>query len=217
MQSLDVFMSRLLTSVPGCPDPLAKQALLDSAIEFCEETSIVQVTSEPQDTVALTSVYDVDLPSQQRVSTTLKAWYGTKPLVPAATSQIDNILAFVESAGGETAEVGEPSAYYEIAPGQIAIYPVPQNSLVRGFSARVATKPTRNATSVDDVLYHDWAEAIVGGATARLAATPNQMFTNPVVASQGNAAFWKGVSSATNIARRGRVRTSMRVTVRGIT
>lgn len=211
MQSLDVFLSRLLPKVPGCPDPLARQALVDSAIEFCEETSITQYTSEPQDVLAGVATYDVDLPSQQDVVVVLKAWYGAQRLTPAPAERVDSILAYVASAGTATVQQGDAHVYYEYAPGVVALYPVPKESRTAMFSARIATKPKRSATMVEDILTTDWIESIVAGAAYRLCSMQGQAFTNDITATREYNKFWADISKATNIALRGRLRTSITV------
>lgn len=214
MQSLDLFLSRLIPKVPGCPDPTARRALVDSAIEFCEETAIIQSTSDPQPMTAGVGVYSVDTVVQQRVVATLKVWHGTNQLQPAPADQVDAILAYVSAVGAATAVQGTPTVFYEFSPGQIGIYPVPDaTAAALPFSARICTKPDRTATSVEDVLYHDWIEAIVAGAAARLQDTPGHAFSSPGTAQTERSKFWLDVSKATNIALRGRIRTS--VSVRG--
>ena len=44
MIPLSAFFPRLLPNVLGCPEPLAQQALLDSAIEFCSRSLAVTTT-----------------------------------------------------------------------------------------------------------------------------------------------------------------------------
>jgi hypothetical protein len=142
---------------------------------------------------------------------TLKAWYNTTQLAPAPADTIDAILAYVNQAGAETPPTGEPRWFYEYGPGVIALYPVPRKAATLAFSALVATKPTRNASSVDDILYEDWVEAIVAGAAYRLCSMQGQMFTNDATAKQEYSRFWADIASATNLGRRGRVRGSMQV------
>lgn len=212
MQQLDAFLSRLLPLVPSCPDPLARQALLDAAIEFCEETQIVQVTSEPQAVTEGLGVYDLDIGSQERVVATTKVWYGTASLSPAPLIHVNAILAYVDSAGGTAAPRGTPQVFYEFAPGSIGIYPVPKDMQANMLSARVTTKPKRTATQLNDILFDDWAETIVAGAKARIVAIPGQFFSaNP---AKDELAFRVGISKAKGIAIRGRTLSSLTVTQR---
>ena len=211
MQALDVFLSRLLPSVNGCPDPLARQALIDAAIEFCEETQVVQVTSEPQGVTKAVGVYDLDMPAQQGVVVTLKAWYGVTPLQPAPITAVNSILAYVSSAGTDTPTLGTPAYFYEFSPAVIGVYPVPDSTAESMFSARVATKPLRSATQVEDVLYNDWVEAIVCGAKYRLHSMPEQFFSSDAKAAQALAQFRGQVIRAKSAGLRGRVSSSLAV------
>jgi hypothetical protein len=216
MQSLDVFLPRVLLKANGCSDPLARQAVLDSCIEFCEESHIVQFTSAPQPVVEGLMTYELDTPADQEVSATLRVWYGTRQLSPATPDQIDTILAYVDTAGGQTPPKGEPSVFFESSPGVIAIYPAPNQTAPSMFSARVASRPARIATTVEDILYKDWVEAIVAGALARICSVPNQFFSSDAVAARGAAEFRYGVNRASSIRRRGRVEASLSIRVRGL-
>lgn len=212
MQQLDAFLSRLMPLVPSCPDPLARQAVLDAAIEFCEKSQIVQVTSEPQRVSAGLGVYDLDIGNQEQVVATSKVWYGTTPLSPAPLAQVNAILAYVDSAGGTDAPRGTPQCFYEFSPGSIGIYPVPQDSQDRMLSARVITKPKRTATQVNDVLFNDWVETIVAGAHARIVVVPGQFYTASPTRSEME--FRLGISQARGVALRGRTQSSLTVSPR---
>ena len=211
MQSLDVFLSRLIPRVPGCPDVLAKQALVDSAIEFCEETQITQATVAPMNVVANQAAYTLVLPAQQAISCTLKAWYNDVQLYPISATNIDSILAYVSSAGSATVETGIPNSFYELSPGVIAVYPVPLASVATSLSARVATKPTRAADSLEDILYNDWVDGICAGAAQRICSIPSMPFTSAMQAQAEKLQFWSAVSSASALSRRGRLRVSQSV------
>ena len=210
MLNLDVFLPRLLPSVPGCSDPLARQALLDSAIEFCEETGVVQFTTDPQYTTS-SATYTVTVPAGHKVALTQRAWYGKTELRPTLLSMINNVDAY-------TAEVSDPHtaphSFLESAPGEITLYPTPGALAVELLAFRVTTKPARDATQVEDVLFQDWAEPIVAGALRRLHATPDTPFFSDTHSMRRAAEFQLGVSRARAEAQRGRVRGSMTVAAR---
>ena len=211
MASIDVFLSRLMPSVIGCPDALARQSVLDSAIEFCEETQVIQVISDPQDVIAGVGAYDLDLPAAQGVVTTLKVWYGTTLLEPTPIAQVNNILAYVDSAGTQSPVLGTPTSFFEFSPAVIGLYPIPDVSKAGMFSARVATKPLRTATILADILYQDWVEAIVAGARQRIHAMPEQFFSSDAKAAQALAQFRSLVNRAKSAGTRGRVASSLYV------
>lgn len=210
MLNLDVFLPRLLPSVPGCPDPLARQAILDSAIEFCEETGVVQFTTDPQYTTNV-AVYEVDVPTGQKVSVVQRAWYGKTELRPTLSSMTNNVDAYTAEASDPHAA---PHSFLEYAPGEVTLYPTPGTLAVELLTFRVTTKPSRDATQVEDVLFQDWAEPIVAGALRRLHATPDTPFFSDTHAMRRAAEFQLGVSRARAEAQRGRIRGSMTVTHR---
>lgn len=216
MQSLDLFLPRILPLVPSCPDILARQAIVDAASEFCEETLLIQYTCDPLSAVKGEGAYELDVPSQQNVAAITKVWYKASSLAPAAAAEIDNIMAYASGATGTTPDQGTPRVFYELTPGVAGIYPVPDTTEASVISARIATKPTRSATSVEDVLYDDWVEVIAAGALMRICAIPNKAFSNESVAAHHAAKFYQGISRATNIRIRGRLIGSMSVAPRAL-
>lgn len=205
MLSLDVFLPRLLPSVPSCPEPLARQALLDAAIEFCEETGVIQVTTDPQAPTGGTA-YDVDVPYGQSVVCTLRAWYGVTELTPCPQSVINNVDAFSATAANTGAA---PHSFLEFAPGEVRLYPTPSVSTDALITFRVSTRPTRTATQVDNALFENWAEPIVAGALRRLHAIPDTPFFSDTHAERRAIEFLVGVSRARAETQRGRIRGSM--------
>lgn len=205
MLNLDVFLPRLLPSVLGCPDPIAIQALLDSAIEFCEETGIVRVTTDPQRTSG-TATYDVDVPTSQKVALTQRAWYGKRELMPAMSSMVSNVDAYTLV----TADPYQvPHSFLESAPGEITLFPAPGAMATELLTFRAVTKPSRSATSVADVLFEDWAEVIVAGALKRLHAHPDTPYFSDGHAMRRATEFQLGINRARAEAQRGRVRGSI--------
>jgi hypothetical protein len=220
MQPLDVFLSRLLPRASGCPDILAQQAIIDSAIEFCEETRIVTTTVVPFGVIAGTGTYVLALPAGTASAVVDKVWFGTTQLHPASATSINAILAYVESTGTlggvEAAQRGTPSEFYEFSPGVVGVYPVPEVTADGILSARVATKPTREATQLDDVLYNDWVEAICAGALYRICSIKGQSFSSDATATEEFAKFRLAINKATATRIRGRVSTSLAVKQRPI-
>ena len=205
MLNLDVFLPRLLPSAPGCPDPMARQALLDSAIEFCEETNLVRVTTDPQYTTGA-AVYEVDVPPSQKVALTQRAWYGKRELMPAMSSMVSNVDAYTLV----TADPHQvPHSFLESAPGEITLFPAPGALATELLTFRAVTKPSRTATQVADVLFEDWAEAIVAGALKRLHSIPDTAFFSDSHAARRAAEFQLGINRARAEAQRGRVRGSI--------
>lgn len=200
MVPLSAFYSRILPQVVGCPEPLMQQALVDSAIHFCEQSLVVEA---PLDNVALgagVNNIELDLPSQQRLAQVLEVRLDDRVLAPVARSN------FYPGDGA----TGMPTRYTTTDLDEqlvLTLYPAPDKAYE--LRTKVATKPARNATSVASVLYENYAETIVDGALARLLAMPEQNFTNEPKAMLLEQRVRRVVAEARIDASRGRVRTSL--------
>src|SRR5574343_1749686 len=73
--TLESFLPRMLPNAVGCTEPLALQALLDSAIEFCHRSVVVTATLDPMVVQADVSTYPLDLPAGTAVEHVLRVWY----------------------------------------------------------------------------------------------------------------------------------------------
>lgn len=205
MTPLTSFLSRLNPLVPGCPEPVALQALRDTAIDFCERTHLVQHVTDPMPVIPEQPEYDVDLPSDTTVARILAVWYGDSRLELAPAQTVTAVGAYV--IGGRS----RPTAAYVTVPNTVRLYPVPGPEADESLVIKVATKPTRKAASVSAMLLDDWAEVIVHGALARLAVQPGTSYSNAELAIFGMNSYGAGVSRAKLEARKGRVMGEVRV------
>lgn len=163
-------MSRLMVWVPSCPQPLAAQSLVDTAIDFCRETGVLRYDIGPLDVQFGVSDYLLDPSGDMRIVRVLSASYRGAQLAPTPAAPADGAV-------GTPREISSPNS------SQVRVYPAPdetQTSVLR-VTATVTLSPA--ITEIPDVLYTDWLEAIVSGAAARISAIPDQPFTNPMVAA----------------------------------
>lgn len=207
MQSLDVFMSRLLPLVPGCPYPTAEQALLDSAIEFCEETQAVQVVTDPVALYPDQQTYTITLPLNTEIARVIKIWSGTRLLTQVEPVLVDTPLVYNNPTGTEYAATGNPRIASVVEDGTVTLYPTPNIAAASAemLTVRVAIKPTRSATQVSDSLYTTWAEAIVAGAAFRLAGIPGTAFGDSALTTESHSRFRYFINRARIEANRGRL------------
>ena len=210
MVPLDAFMSRLMPSAPGAPDPLVRQALVDAAIQFCELTGIARFTSDPVPTVAGVSTYDVDLPEQTEMSKVIGLWVGGHKINTAPEVTVQDHRGVYQQ---ETPDTGFPGYAVVIEPRAVTFVPAPNTDNLP-ILIRSTTRPTRSATKLDDVLFDRWAESIVAGALYRLCNTPGQPYTDVVRAQQSRAEFYGDMSLAKIDANRGGVVGSISVRAR---
>ena len=175
MKKLEFFLPRVLPWCLGAPEPLVYQALIDSAIQFCDESTVVHYITDPITITPNVADYDIDLPVGMDLARIMRVWNAAGPWEPMS---------------------GNPVNWRVTDIGQITIFPTPSAPLAPGqyMFIDVATKPSRNASSLADQLYSDWIEGVVGGAIQRLCSTPDQPYSNPANAAMGAAMFkvWRG-------------------------
>ena len=208
MKSLNAFFPWLEPWVLYCPTPAMLQALRDSAIDFCRDTRVLQVTTAPSPTVANQATYDIDLDTGTAVSSLISARYGAKFLNILGNDTAD----FYEF--GNPSVSGEPRAASADATGVVRLYPPPDATATQALTFRVALRPTRSASSLSDVLFEEWVEAIAAGAAVRLAAIPGQPYTQASVVVLATQAFAQAKTRARIQAMKGLNLSSERVAAR---
>lgn len=209
MKPIDAFLSRLNPLVPGCPEPAAFQALRDAAIAFCEDAHVLQIYLDPITTVEGGRRYDLDLPTDTALARVLAAWHCRAPLVLLPGREAHWVDAETDDATGAPVR-GTPSHAYLLDTQTIYVYPPPAAQATGALTLKVALKPTRTASQVDDALLDDWAEPIVHGAAARLAATPGVSYSSGDMVAFCAAQYAMGLSRARLEARKGRIAGGMR-------
>jgi hypothetical protein len=208
MKPLSDFLPRLLVYVPACSEPLAEQALLDAAIEFCERSSVIRYPADPIIVLENTVEYEIWAPSNdQTVARVLKVFLNGEP--------IEAIMAEVRTPVPE--EPARPTGYSIIEDDcglTLRFNVIPDETYT--LNVELALRPTKTAKKVDSQLYTRWMDAIVAGALSRLYAVPGQPF------SDAGAALYQAsrASRMTNSARiegtYSRLRGSMSVRYRPI-
>lgn len=171
MTPVTSFLPRILPYVTGCPEPLAKQAILDAAIAFCEESLVLRQRLSDMTSAAGTAEYTITYPSSdEQVARVLNVW---------VDGQIMGAVAADESGTVNTAQA-KPSSFYMTRPDSVMtlnLYPIPDGAYT--IVTEVALRPTRNAQYLQDDLLVFWVEAVTQGALGRLMMTPQQPFSDP--------------------------------------
>ena len=211
MKTTDAFMPYLMPLVRGCPEPMASDALVEAAINFCEHTDLVQITTEPV-ILRTGNTIDVDLPSDQVVSRVLDVWADLRHLQVVPTVGMTSPLAFFDEVGENRAREGQPTHAMLREPNTLTVAP----SVDRPYTmtARVSLRPKRTARQLADVLFDDWANAICYGAAALLAAIPGTSFGSPDTVALGSARFTEAMGRARIEATKGKTRADIRVRMR---
>jgi hypothetical protein len=198
----------MLPYLIGCPEPLAKQALVDSAIDFCGRTNVVSVNLDPITVIRNIATYEVETPPQTSVSSIQKVWYDNKLLMPAAYEQALEI--YNQPNGTPRFFFGE----YVDEVYSITLVPAPEKNLPNGLRVRASLTPTRTATQVHDILFDRYAEGIVHGAIAIVAAIPDQPYSDLTLAAASAVRARAETAIARGEALHGNVQSSMSVKMR---
>ncbi len=202
--------SRILPFVPGCPEAMVDQVVIDAAVELAEfsqsifevATSIPLVNGTATYNVAEATGLDLDL-----VRFVLGP--GNRELTPLSSpGQLQDVLPNWQ--GDESNEPTHYSAWS--APESLTIYPTPAN-IAAGAALRVhgTWKPGISATSFPEGFGRSYYQTIVEGAKSKLMLMPDRKWSNPQLAMISDKKFRDGMVDAKNEALHGKVAGSIRV------
>jgi len=173
-KSLADFLPEILPQVPGCGDLLAKNAVRNALIEFCERTEVWRVELDPIMVVNGVSDYELDPPDSKSVIwRVMNVSYDGMPIDPKTTDDLD-----AEKPGWRT-ETGTPFAYFakDIRRTLRLVY-TPDADLVNGLVIEAALKPSKTATTVEDALFEEYFDDVAEGALAKLFGIENHPWSS---------------------------------------
>lgn len=204
MKPLSAFFPRILPYLPGCPEPLAAQVLVNAAIEFCESSLTLRQNLDKFTTSVGQIQYDLDPPStQHEINRVMGVTLDGKELSPGMAEMLRGDLP--------TAGAKPRGFYTDRTDSTFTLMLAPPPDKVYDVVVNVTLRPARAATLLDDDLYNIWIDPIVSGAIARAMQIPNQPFSNPAQAlSLLNSAAKQTISSRIE-GNYGLIRGSMRV------
>lgn len=189
MTPLSEFMPYVLPYVAGCTYPLAELHIRNICIDFCTQAPIVQEALDPVDVVTDQIEYDIDATPQTEPTLILSAAYRTRPLAIFKASDVNL---------GQLREMrGEPMGVMQQAGAVFELDRTPAEDAPGAISLRIATKPTRSAVAVADVLFRDYAYEIGQGVVGRLLMMPGHEFSAPA-----NAGFYTAIYETARTAAR---------------
>lgn len=216
MTSYEDFLSRVLIEVPGCAEISALLAIKDTCIEFCEK-SLILVRDHDPITVAKGEVdYDLEAPTDMVVVKVMKAWMESKPIDPLYPDVVTDASVYNRLFSSFQAAPSLPQRYLQKSERTITVWPLPDKAYPNGLTLRVALKPTRSSTSVDDVIYEDYADVIAAGALSRLLRSNSKPYTDLRLAEDRRREFMAGVNVARQRSGHGHTRSNLSVRLRRI-
>lgn len=183
--------SRILPHVPGCPEPLVDQAVIDTAIDFAQRTQIVFTISRPVPLVDGRSTYSVYGDYGLEPDLIRGVFVGARELVLASSlAALHDLMP-----GWATAESSEPTAYSCFGDaGSITVYPKPLNSSGAVMRINATWAPTMDATSIPDELGRGYFLELIDGAKAKLMMMEGRKWSNPVLAGVAEKKYEDGLA-----------------------
>jgi hypothetical protein len=170
MKAVSEFFSRVIPMATGCPEPVAEQAIVDSAIDFCEKTLALRYQSDALFAVSGISTYDIEVPTYHALSRIIHAKIGDQELQAMPVEQLPT----------ERDYSAQPVKFY-VTQGQferqLNLYPTPDASYTVNMT--LAIRPLRGTGYLADDLFDYWLEPVVAGTLMRLKAIPDQPFSDP--------------------------------------
>lgn len=216
MAAYESFFPNILPEVPGAAEMLVENAVRNAAIEFCEKSLILTRDHDPITVLPNIVDYDLEPPTGYLVIKVQKAWLENQPLHPMAPDLVKEAATYNRLFSSYQAGPTTPTHYLQKDERTISVWPLPDKKYANGLTLRVALKPTRTSTSIEDVIFEDYAEVIASGALYRLMASPGKAYTNPDLAVVHKSLFEQGVNTARSRMIHGHVRSNLQVKLRRI-
>ena len=179
--ALTAFRNKIIPHVPGCPFFLIDTYVRDAAIQFCEDTHILQKSFEVED-IDYTTVSAIDNDS---LTVNLALYYTGYIPIWVVKLQYDGsdykVKKFtLENDNSNLSAITEGSTLFFNFPSTTTMKIFPLSDLTSNFDLFIslAVKPTSTVISLDDFLYEDWRKAIEPLAIAELQRIPGKPWTN---------------------------------------
>lgn len=179
---LSTFRRHVAPDVPGCPNPVIDEAVMQAAIEFCKRVPVLRADYGPEAMLAADNAYTH--PTDHKVYRLLQAWVDEQEVAAAHADQFSGAGNWIAQTGTPSALVYSETGYrpYPLATGQM--------------TARVALIPDLAATDLDDALYTHHQEAITHGALYRLHARPKREWSDIELAAWHKSMFERSIDDA---------------------
>lgn len=191
--SLSVFSNRILPDVPGCPEVMVSQAVLNTCIDFCSRTWVV--TRGLGVDVASSDInenlnYEVPIDISQALDFTVAVGL---VLLNYEDSTYPLEMKQIVTHSDQVTSVEDRKFYYFDSDTSVVLCPI--------FSAghiyiEVATMPTPTASGVDSILYTFWADQICSGAKARLFSMPQKSWSDTKLSAHNYSLYYRAINSA---------------------
>lgn len=191
IKTYESWFDEVLPDVPGVTQAIAKNAIRNAAIEFCDRSKVWVVDHEPMPAVANQGVYPFEPPNGAVVAEVKTAWFNGQQLTPRTAAQLDKEFA------KWPAKVGIPSRYLQESTEELILVPMPLANLANAIEAKVVLKPSRSSTGIERWIFEKYLEEIAHGAKGKLYSMQKKPWSDQNLAAFHLGQFDAGISKAT--------------------
>jgi hypothetical protein len=177
------FRNRVLVEVPGCPIPRIDLAIVNSIRKMCKDSYAHTKSFEDEDIDYTT----IDATDNDSITINLATYFtGVDPVAPLKF-QIDGgdwdlRELILENDNSNLDQIAIQGVKFFNFPSltTMKLFPFTDQGANFDVFLKLAVKPTRGETSVEDKFYNDddWFEGIIHCAAYRLQAMPNRPWSN---------------------------------------
>lgn len=194
MAAVSALVPDIRASIPDIPSFVAERQILRAARVFCEETRSWRINFQISVVGSVTTVSLVaSLPSGTELVDviSIKNVNGGAPVSPVTYAWLD------KNATNWRSESDLNAKYYVLNSNNVLrLVPKPSTTTAFLYDARVAVKPLRTATTLNDVLMNKYDEVLIDGALAYLYLMPRKPWTDGALAAVHSARFQASFAGA---------------------
>ena len=202
----DDFLPEVMQFMPDVPELIARNAVRNAAIEFCEKTRYWQIDINPISVVAGKNNYVIETPSGTKYVGMVNAYYDTNLMIPKGPDELASIYRM-----GDWQQVeGTPQYVTQIIKPEVILVPTPYQNKANCFHVRVAIAPTRDSDEISQDIYEQYLMVIANGAKGILYNTPGQSYFDRTAAKECQMYFRAGIANARIAIDKGLTRSSTR-------
>lgn len=175
-------------------DPVTRNAIKRTVIEFCMGSWIWKVFQDPVSVRAGTNTYDLEPETGADVTTVLAAELDGLPLkakdVPWLNAEIPRWRTVA----------GTVKYFTQLDTESLILAPMPDVTVNNGLTITLALQPSQKADGFPGWIYNQYVYALVDGAVARLMLMPNKGWSDAATGLDRRAKFEAAVANARNSA-----------------
>lgn len=171
--NLSEWLDELMPAISGAEVALVQRHIILGAIDFCEMSWVWHKDAVPLNIVVDQSKYNLVSPVANTEIVQVLVVYVDNENVEVSSWNVLN----ANYAKAKTLK-GYAIAYVQDYVEELTLFQIPDVAITNGLAYKVAMRPTRNATTIDDSIGKRYFDGIADAAKARLFEIPNKPWSD---------------------------------------